>query len=120
VELFSVQRLSTQFLAAFAIFFPPVFKSRTWHFSWHHPLTTWGVEKYIWIISLNEGNRTYGSVRMVVRKRIAVIGAGPAGAIAVDCLAQENAFSVIRVFERREKAGGCWYVYFAYEHVQID
>jgi cation diffusion facilitator CzcD-associated flavoprotein CzcO len=43
-------------------------------------------------------------------KRIAVIGAGPAGAIAVDCLAQEKAFDVIRVFERREKAGGCWYV----------
>lgn len=42
-------------------------------------------------------------------KSIAVIGAGPAGAIAVDALAQENAFDVIRVFERQEKAGGCWY-----------
>lgn len=43
-------------------------------------------------------------------KRVAVIGAGPAGAIAVDALAQEQAFDVIRVFERREKVGGCWYV----------
>ncbi len=44
-------------------------------------------------------------------KRVAVIGAGPAGAITVDCLAQEKAFDTIRVFERREKAGGCWSVY---------
>lgn len=43
-------------------------------------------------------------------KRVAVIGAGPAGAIAVDALAQEQVFDVIRVFERREKVGGCWYV----------
>ncbi|KAH8898180.1 FAD/NAD(P)-binding domain-containing protein [Thozetella sp. PMI_491] len=42
-------------------------------------------------------------------KRVAVIGAGPAGAIAVDALAQEQAFDVIRVFERREGPGGCWY-----------
>ncbi|KAJ9292421.1 hypothetical protein DTO271G3_8795 [Paecilomyces variotii] len=41
-------------------------------------------------------------------KSVAVIGAGPGGAIAVDALAQEKAFDVIRVFERREKAGGCW------------
>lgn len=41
-------------------------------------------------------------------KRVAIIGAGPAGAIAVDALAQEQAFDVIRIFERREKAGGCW------------
>ncbi|KAH8821443.1 flavin-containing monooxygenase [Xylogone sp. PMI_703] len=41
-------------------------------------------------------------------KRVAVIGAGPAGAIAVDALASEEAFDVIRVFERRERAGGCW------------
>ncbi|KAJ5816500.1 hypothetical protein N7447_008733 [Penicillium robsamsonii] len=41
-------------------------------------------------------------------KSIAVIGAGPAGAIAVDALAQEKAFDVIRVFERQETAGGCW------------
>ncbi|KAE9970207.1 hypothetical protein BLS_005011 [Venturia inaequalis] len=41
-------------------------------------------------------------------KRVAVIGAGPAGAIAVDALAQEKAFDTIRVFERREDSGGCW------------
>lgn len=41
-------------------------------------------------------------------KRVAVIGAGPAGAIAVDALAQEKAFDVIKVFERREGPGGCW------------
>lgn len=43
-------------------------------------------------------------------KRVAVIGAGPAGAIAVDALAQEKAFGLIRVFERREAPGGCWCV----------
>lgn len=42
-------------------------------------------------------------------RKVAIIGAGPAGAIAVDALAQENTFSTIRVFERREAAGGCWY-----------
>jgi cation diffusion facilitator CzcD-associated flavoprotein CzcO len=41
-------------------------------------------------------------------KSIAIIGAGPAGAITVDALAQEKEFTKIRVFERREKAGGCW------------
>ncbi|KAK0713666.1 hypothetical protein B0T26DRAFT_753760 [Lasiosphaeria miniovina] len=41
-------------------------------------------------------------------KRVAVIGAGPAGAIAVDALAREKAFDVIRMFERREGPGGCW------------
>ncbi|KAF4978578.1 hypothetical protein FZEAL_5070 [Fusarium zealandicum] len=41
-------------------------------------------------------------------QRVAVIGAGPAGAIAVDALAQEKAFDLIRVFERREGPGGCW------------
>lgn len=43
-------------------------------------------------------------------KRVAVIGAGPAGAITIDALAQEKAFDIIRVFERREGPGGCWYV----------
>ncbi|KAF5017533.1 hypothetical protein F66182_10534 [Fusarium sp. NRRL 66182] len=43
-------------------------------------------------------------------KRVAVIGAGPAGAIAVDALAQEKTFDLIRVFERREGPGGCWQV----------
>lgn len=41
-------------------------------------------------------------------KRIAIIGAGPAGAIAIYAFAQENAFDIIRVFERREAPGGCW------------
>ncbi|KAM5358481.1 hypothetical protein ACJZ2D_015239 [Fusarium nematophilum] len=41
-------------------------------------------------------------------KRVAVIGAGPAGGIAVDALAQEKTFDLIRVFERREGPGGCW------------
>ncbi|KAM3424538.1 hypothetical protein BST61_g6534 [Cercospora zeina] len=40
-------------------------------------------------------------------KRVAVIGAGPAGAIVIDALAQEKAFDLIRVFERRHEAGGC-------------
>lgn len=46
----------------------------------------------------------------MVAKRVAVIGAGPAGAIAIDALAQEKAFDLIRVFERREGPGGCWWV----------
>ncbi|KAH7414116.1 hypothetical protein DE146DRAFT_750286 [Phaeosphaeria sp. MPI-PUGE-AT-0046c] len=41
-------------------------------------------------------------------KRIAIIGLGPGGAIAIDALAQEKAFETIRVFERREAPGGCW------------
>ncbi|KAH8669143.1 hypothetical protein BX600DRAFT_497083 [Xylariales sp. PMI_506] len=41
-------------------------------------------------------------------RRVAVIGAGPAGAITIDALAQEQAFEVIRVFERRDGPGGCW------------
>src|SRR6187402_1709987 len=47
-------------------------------------------------------------------KSIAIIGAGPAGAIALDALAQEKEFDSIRVFERREKAGGCWSVFLSY------
>lgn len=49
---------------------------------------------------------------MTVVKSVAIIGAGPAGAIAVDALAQEQAFDIIRIFERREKAGGCWSVFY--------
>ena len=41
-------------------------------------------------------------------KRVAVIGLGPSGAISIDALAQEHAFDVIRVFERRDAPGGCW------------
>lgn len=43
-------------------------------------------------------------------ERVAVIGLGPGGAITIDALAQEKAFGTIRVFERREAPGGCWYV----------
>jgi cation diffusion facilitator CzcD-associated flavoprotein CzcO len=43
-------------------------------------------------------------------KRVAVIGLGPGGAITIDALAKEKTFDVIRVFERREAAGGCWFV----------
>lgn len=43
-------------------------------------------------------------------KRVAVIGTGPAGAISIDALAREQAFDIIRVFERREAPGGCWSV----------
>ncbi|TLS23388.1 uncharacterized protein PpBr36_06472, partial [Pyricularia pennisetigena] len=48
------------------------------------------------------------SKRMPSIKRVAIIGAGPSGAIALDALAKEQAFDVIRVFERREGPGGCW------------
>lgn len=43
-------------------------------------------------------------------KRVAIIGAGPAGAISIDALQQEKVFDVIRVFERSAGAGGIWYV----------
>jgi cation diffusion facilitator CzcD-associated flavoprotein CzcO len=43
-------------------------------------------------------------------KRVAIIGLGPGGAIAIDALAQEKAFETIRVFERRDAPGGCWLV----------
>lgn len=43
-------------------------------------------------------------------KRVAVIGLGPAGGIAIDALYAEKTFDVIRVFERREGPGGCWLV----------
>ncbi|USW58359.1 Putative flavin monooxygenase, FAD/NAD(P)-binding domain superfamily [Septoria linicola] len=41
-------------------------------------------------------------------RRVAVIGAGPAGAITIDALMREKAFDLVRVFERRHEAGGCW------------
>ncbi|KAK1707127.1 hypothetical protein CaCOL14_011843 [Colletotrichum acutatum] len=41
-------------------------------------------------------------------KRVAVIGLGPAGAITIDALAKEQAFDIVRIFERREAPGGCW------------
>jgi len=46
---------------------------------------------------------------MAIKTRsVAVIGAGPAGAIATDALVKEQAFERIRVFDRRPVAGGCW------------
>jgi cation diffusion facilitator CzcD-associated flavoprotein CzcO len=48
-------------------------------------------------------------------ERVAVIGLGPGGAITIDALAQEKVFDTIRVFERREAPGGCWYVLFPKE-----
>ena len=46
---------------------------------------------------------------MAIRaKSIAVIGAGPAGAIATEALVKEQAFDVIRVFERKPVIGGAW------------
>lgn len=43
-----------------------------------------------------------------VAKSVAVIGAGPAGAIATDALVKEQAFKSIRVFDRRPIIGGAW------------
>lgn len=40
-------------------------------------------------------------------KSVAVIGAGPAGAITVDALMQEKTFDSVRVFERQDQSGGC-------------
>ncbi|KAK2786672.1 hypothetical protein FQN52_007680 [Onygenales sp. PD_12] len=54
------------------------------------------------------GDRASSPKIMAPAKRVAIIGAGPAGAISVDAFAQEKSFDIIRVFERREKAGGCW------------
>ncbi|EXJ78573.1 hypothetical protein A1O1_08974 [Capronia coronata CBS 617.96] len=44
----------------------------------------------------------------VKARRVAVIGAGPAGAIATDALVKEQAFDTVRVFERKSVAGGTW------------
>jgi len=42
--------------------------------------------------------------------KVAVIGTGASGAMALDTLVREQVFDTIKVFERREKAGGVWYV----------
>ncbi|KAK1569404.1 uncharacterized protein LY79DRAFT_571926, partial [Colletotrichum navitas] len=39
-------------------------------------------------------------------RRVAVIGAGPSGAIATDALIKEQAFDTVRVFDRRAEPGG--------------
>lgn len=41
-------------------------------------------------------------------KSVAIIGAGPAGAIALHTLVQEQSFDVIRVFDRKSQLGGIW------------
>ncbi|KAK1987782.1 thiol-specific monooxygenase [Colletotrichum cereale] len=41
-------------------------------------------------------------------RRVAVIGAGPSGAIAADALVKEQAFDTVRVFDRRAEPGGTW------------
>jgi cation diffusion facilitator CzcD-associated flavoprotein CzcO len=41
-------------------------------------------------------------------RRVAVIGAGPSGAIATDALVKEQAFDTVRVFDRRAGVGGTW------------
>lgn len=47
--------------------------------------------------------------KMTVKaRRVAVIGAGPSGAIATDALVKEQAFDIIRVFDRRPIIGGTW------------
>lgn len=43
-------------------------------------------------------------------RRVAVIGTGPAGAIATDALVKEQAFDEVCVFERHAVAGGTWFV----------
>ncbi|USW53485.1 Putative flavin monooxygenase, FAD/NAD(P)-binding domain superfamily [Septoria linicola] len=42
-------------------------------------------------------------------RRVAVIGAGPSGAITTDTLVKEQAFDNIRVFDRRAGVGGTWH-----------
>ncbi|KAF1952024.1 dimethylaniline monooxygenase [Byssothecium circinans] len=39
---------------------------------------------------------------------VAVIGGGPSGISAIKALSEENIFTKIRLFERREKIGGTW------------
>ncbi|KAB5572172.1 thiol-specific monooxygenase [Coniochaeta sp. 2T2.1] len=41
-------------------------------------------------------------------RRVAVIGTGPAGAIATDALLKEQAFDEVRVFDRQDAIGGTW------------
>lgn len=43
-------------------------------------------------------------------RTVAVIGAGPSGLSAVKALDEEKTFDSIRVFERRDRVGGTWYV----------
>lgn len=54
-----------------------------------------------------DGNGNNG-IPLKRRRRVAVIGAGPSGAITIDALVREACFDVVKVFERREAPGGCW------------
>ena len=42
-------------------------------------------------------------------RSVAVVGAGASGAAAAAALKAEGTFKIIRVFERRQSAGGTWY-----------
>lgn len=46
-------------------------------------------------------------------RSVAVIGGGAAGAATLHSLVAESFFSKIRLFERKDKAGGLWYVTFS-------
>ena len=41
-------------------------------------------------------------------RRVAVIGGEPSGLAAIRALSDENVFSTIRLFERRDRVGGLW------------
>ncbi|CAI0647067.1 unnamed protein product [Colletotrichum noveboracense] len=45
-------------------------------------------------------------------KSVAIIGAGAAGAVTAAAFKAEDYFEKIRVYERRESAGGTWYCSF--------
>lgn len=67
------------------------------------------------LLTIVQGNcvlsREYrAAIAAMPAKSVAVIGTGPAGAIAVDALVQEKTFDSVRVFERQEQSGGCWWV----------
>lgn len=47
-------------------------------------------------------------VMPITAKSVAVIGAGPSGAIATNSLVKEQAFETIRVFDRSSVIGGAW------------
>lgn len=61
------------------------------------------------LITLGTGKCVVETLDMPTQiRRVAVIGAGPAGAIATDALVKEGAFDTIRVFDRRAGVGGTW------------
>lgn len=44
-------------------------------------------------------------------KSVAIVGGGPSGLIALDAIVREEKFDVVKLFERRSEAGGCWVYY---------